>query len=493
VIPKTILLIALAGAGCAGLAGRPPGSAGPWRELASEHFVVRTDLTAPGAGELVEQLEWMHAAVAAALYLGDRDPPGRVEVVAFARGAEYQAFAPRSASAYYLRNAGGLPRLVMPGALGDWQRVVIAHELTHHLMASLWVRQPRWLAEGMAAWMEGLAESPPGPKVTIGRIPVARLPRVRQHQVSARDLLTWGEAPLEGDWLDHYAAALLVVRHLADRHADELRDLLERLGRGEPPGPAFRTALPAFDPERPGALEALDAAVAARVASGLDYRGREIEVRADLRREERPMPPAEVAALRITLWDQGPKKGREALRREAEEVLRHEPAHPIGLQVKGELEGADPLPLARAAVAAHPEDPRSWSFLAASLGREGDAAERERALRRVAELAPDNALALANLAKELLAHQRSGEALPLARRAARLAAWSPPIVELYASVLADLGQCAAAVEAHRRAVDLIGERGLDAERAAMRGRLEQAERRCAAGPTGPSGRAPGGP
>jgi len=493
VIRKPILLALLA-AGCAGLgAGRPPRSGAPWRELASEHFVVRTDLGAAGAAELIEQLEWMRAAVAAALYLGDREPPGRVEVIAFADPAEYEAFAPRNASAYYLRNAGGLPRLVMPGRLGAWQRVVLAHELAHHMMASLYVRQPRWLGEGMAAWLEGLAEGPSGPRVTLGRMPVARLPRVRQRQISARDLMAWGEGPLEGDWLDHYASALLVVRHLADRHPGQLRELLERLARGEPPGPAFRAALPEFDPERPGALEALDAAVAARVASGLDYRGREIEVRADLRREEQPMPPAEVAALRLTLWAQGPKKGREALRAEAQEVLRHDPAHPIGLQVNGELQGTEPLPLARASIAAHPDDPRAWSFLASALTREGDAAEREQALRRVAELAPDNALALANLAKELLARQRSGQALPLARRSALLAPWSPPIVELYASVLADLGQCSAALQAHRRAVDLVGERGLEAERAAMRRRLEEAERRCANGPMGNEPRVPGDP
>jgi len=480
VSPRRAPAAALLLAGCASLGGgRLPGSAEPWRQLLSEHFVLRTDLDAGAAGDLIRDLETMRRAVLAALFLEAREPPGRVEVVAFRDEREYRAFAPANAAAYYLRAAGGPPRLVMPGRLGDWQRVVLAHELTHHALAGAAARQPRWLAEGMAVWMEGLARVPLGRHIVLGNVRESRFPTARTRRVTARDLFAWDESPPDWDWLDHYTSALALVRHLQERHPEALRDLVDRLWRGQDPQAAFGAAFPQFDPARPGALEALDAEVLTRLATGVQFDGRELEVEVGGVHVEQPLEPAEVAALRITLWSQGPPKGRAALLAEARQALRHDPDHPVGLQVLSEIDGADPVPRARASVAAHPDDARAWTFLAGALKGPEGAAEREQALRRAAELAPDNAAVLWNLARELLARRRSGEALPLARRAARLAPWSPPVVQGYAEVLADLGQCQEALEAQRRAAELCSERSAEAERAELRRRLREMERGCA--------------
>jgi tetratricopeptide (TPR) repeat protein len=445
----------------------------------SEHFVLRTDLDRDEAGNLVRELETMRRAVLAALFLEAREPPGRVEVVAFRDGREYQAFAPANAAAYYLRAAGGPPRLVMPGRLGDWQRVVLAHELTHHALAGASARQPRWLAEGMAVWMEGLARVPLGPHIVLGNVRESRFPTARTRRVPARELFAWDEAPPDWDWLDYYSSALALVRHLQDQYPEAVRDLVARLAAGQDPDAAFGAAFPQFDPAKPGALEALDAEVLTRLSTGVQFDGRDLHVEVGGAWAELPLEPDEVSALRITLWNLGPPKPRAALEAEVHEVLRHDPAHPVGLQVLSELDGADPVPRARRAVAAHPDDARAWTFLGAVLQGPGASAEREEALRRAADLAPENAAVLWNLARELLARRRSGEALPLARRAARLAPWSPPVLQGYAEVLADLGQCRAALDVQRRAAELCSERSAEAERAALRRRLQEMERGCA--------------
>jgi len=472
--------LALALAGCVAVrGGRPPLSGRDWVERVSEHFVVRSDLPDPEAVELVNQLELLRSAVLAGLFMEARDPPGVVEVIAFQSPEEYRAFAPAQASAYYLRNPGGPPRIVLPGGLGPRQKVALAHELTHHLSACLFAVYVTWLSEGLAVYMEGLADVPLGPRLRLGQLPGARMARVFLRRIPVDELFAWGEAPMQGPGLDHYVSAALLVRHLIDRYPAEFAALLARLAEGEAPTEAFATLFPRFDPRSPGALEALDQDVATRLASGLGFPGREIEARGGAAYLVQPMPPAEVAALRLTLWPIGPRKEDAALAAEIGELLRLDPHHPIGLQMKARAEGIDPLPLAREAVAAHPDDARSWAFLAAALTGPARAAEREAACRRTVELVPDNPAALTTLARELLSGERHGEALPLARRAVALAPWSPPAAQVLAESLDGLGLCAQAIPAQRRALHLLTDGAAEGERAPLRQRLAELERRCA--------------
>jgi tetratricopeptide (TPR) repeat protein len=487
--PGSLAWLALAGLGCASLGRLPPSGPG-WLELASEHFVVRTDVGEAQAGELVEQLELLRGAVLASLYLADADAPGRVEVIAFRRTEEFEAFAPRHASAFALRDAGGLPRIVMPGGLGSWQRVVLAHELTHSLAAALFAHQARWLTEGLAVTMEGLAEVPLGRRMLLVQTHQGRPLRTKHQRVPAGELFAWGESPVERPWTDAYASAWMLVRHLMERHPAAMRDLLGRLRRGETVERAFAAAFPQWDPARPGALQDLDAALARDWAGDLALAGREIEVRGGAAFTARPLPPAEVAALRIALWETGPPKGEGALRAEIAAALRHDPDHPLALERLAELDGGDPLPAARRSVSAHLGDPRAWTFLARSLRGADATPEREAAYRRAVELAPGNALALANLARDVAAAGRAAEAVGLSGRAAELAPWSAALARQHAAALAAAGRCAEAAAAQRRALGLLTERGAGDERREMRRRLEEIERGCRATEAGSGPAAP---
>lgn len=481
-VPRTAAALALLVGGCASLpGGRPPTSGRPWRELVSDHFVVRTDVDEAPARSLAGELELLRGAVLAGLFQGAADPPGRVEVIAFSDADEFQAFAPPFAAAYYLRGVGGPPRIVMPGSLGAYQKVALAHELTHHLSACLFPGQVRWLSEGLAVSMEGLAEVPLGPTVRFGQVPTHRLPQAALRRVSAAELLAWDDTVPPTRAIDFYVSALLVVRHLVEQDPEAFRGMLDRLADGAPAAEAFRDAFPRYDPARPGALESLDREVAGRLSAGTGYAGRTIAVRAGDLLFERELPQEEVLAIRLDLWPRGPPKPEAQLRAELAEALRLDPAHPFALQIRARLDGRDPLPDARAAVAAHPVDARAWTFLALALQGPEAAAEREAAYRRALELVPDSAAAAGSLARELLAQGRPEEALRLAWRAVELAPWSPEAAAVRLAALTELGRCDEARVALRRVSSLLGDRPSAADREEIRRRREAFDRACGAG------------
>jgi len=469
-----------------------PARGGPaWRDLASDHFVIRTDLDVEEASRLLSRLERLRTAVLSALF--DQAPSSRsgVEVVAFRTEAEYRAFAPPGVDAYYLRSAGGPPRIVLSGRLDSRQRAMLAHELTHHYLSGLFVRQPRWFSEGLATLMEPVGDQTDGSLVTIGQAPAPRLARLRNgaNRVTTRELLRWEGGPTaDHPALDYYGASWLLVHFLAYRTPERFADLQRRLARGEAPDAAWRGAFPAFDPARPRALEGLDQSLETYLNAEAQTRTRQVPETWSRPPEVRLIPPPEVHAIRLALWSQGPDKGPTALRAEVGEALSEDPDHPLALQLRASLTGEPPLPLARRAVASHPDDPRAWTFLAGALkGVEHDE-ERLTAYRTAAGLAEGNAAALHNLAVELLVQGRSGEALPVAREAVRLAPWSPPLLDGYAAVLADLGRCEQAVDAQQRALEVLSERSPEAARQALKDRLQQILVQCRmVNPASPAG------
>jgi tetratricopeptide (TPR) repeat protein len=470
-------LVAVAGCATTRPFRCPSNGGTPWRELASDHFVIRTDLDADDALALLHRLERMRAAVLAALFEGAPETPGRVEIVAFRSDREFKDFAPPGVSAYYLRYAGGPPRIVLSGEIASWQRALLAHELTHHYLAAVFARLPRWLAEGLAVYMETLGEQRPDRGLVIGGAPLDRLARVKESPMPVQDLLRWDGTVGTRESLDFYASSWLLVHYLAHKRAPAFAELQRRLSGGEAPEVAWRAAFPEYDVTRTETLIGLDRTLGWYARGELRTRAREVKVTLIGDHFEQPMPAEEVHAVRLALWSQGPEKSAGALRAEVAEALREAPDHPLALQVQAGFPGEDALALARRAVASHPDDPRAWTFLGTSLGDDARV-EREAAYRKAAALAPDNAAALHNLAVELLEAGRSGEALPVARKAVKLAPWSPPLLAGYAAVLSDLGQCAESIPLTQRALEALPERAPSAARVELRGSLRRYVEQC---------------
>lgn len=479
---RAALLLVLA----AGLAGCASGRASfrcearggsPWRAVSSESFAVVTDLDAEDASDLARELDLIRAAVASSLFQRRHDPPVRATVIAFRSTAEYETFAPAGAAAYYARGTAD-PKIVIPGKMGMEQRRVLTHEMAHHVMAYVLLRQPRWFSEGLATWSETIGTTAGGIRMTTGALPPGRRPESRPRRIPASRLLDWDRDVPAGSLGSYYDAAWLLVHLLVNQYPDALRDFEARLAGAEDPGVAFRMAFPQWDPAVPGPLDLLDSELDAWARNGR-FEGRPVQVESAPRITVQPVEPAEVHAIRILLWPGGAAGEEDGAiqRAELDEGLAEDPAHPVLLRQLAKRDGLDPLPLARLSVQGRPGDPRAWIFLAESLPRDS-AAEREAALHRAVELAPRNPVALSALARVLLEVGRSGEALPPARQAVQLGPFSPEILDTYAAVAADLGNCPQAMLASQRALDVFPDDGLPGDRARLVARLAEHRARC---------------
>jgi hypothetical protein len=96
------------------------------------------------------------------------------------------------------------------------------------------------------------------------------------------------------------------------------------------------------------------------------------------------------------------------------------------------------------------------------------------------DLAPDEPLAVYQLARELVVAGRANEAAPLALQMLRIAPYSPLVHETVASVAMQLGLCVDALRSQQRAIDTLS------DRATPEGRIEKEKvlaayvQRCAA-------------
>jgi tetratricopeptide (TPR) repeat protein len=453
----------------------------PWRAVYSTHFVVVTDLDSEDARDLARELDRVRTGVASSLFRNRHDPPVRPTVIAFRSTADFESFAPREAAAYYASGASD-PKIVMPGSLGTEQRRVLAHEIAHHVSSYVLLRDPRWFSEGLATWAETIGVTAGGGRMVTEALPPGRRPMTRPQRIPAARLLAWdGSVPVAALGA-YYDAAWLLVHFLMSQEPDRLGAFEARLAGAEDPDEAFRAAFPEWDPRVPGALDLLDGQLDAWARNGR-FQGRPVQVDPPPEVSELPVATAEVHAVRLLLWGGGRRAegadagDEEARRRELAEALVEDPAHPVLLRLQARMDGVDPLPLARLSVKGRPGDARAWSFLAESLPP-GDLAEREAALRRAAELGPENPLALSALARLLVEEGRSGEALPPARKAVQLSPFSPEVLDTYGTVSADLGNCPQAVLAARRAIDVYPDGGNAEGRQRLEDRLAGYEARC---------------
>ncbi|MBS1110038.1 MAG: hypothetical protein H6Q88_2030 [Anaeromyxobacteraceae bacterium] len=476
-----LLMILAAGlAGCA--TSRPSfrceakGGRG-WLVVYSDQFVVVTDLDESDARSLAAELDLVRNAVASSLFQRRHDPPVRATVIAFRSTADYEAFAPAGSAAYYARGAAD-PKIVMPGKMGLEQRRVLAHEMAHHVSSYVLLREPRWFSEGLATWAETVGTTATGVRMVTGPVPPGRRVLARPQRIPARQLLSWDGSAPPGGLAPYYDAAWLLVHYLVNEHPEALRAFESRLAGAEDPDDAFVAAFPQWNPAVPGGLDLLDGELDGWARNGR-FDGKPVQVESRPNIAVQPLEPAEVHATRLLLWAGGAQReGDEArFRAELDEGLSEDPAHPVLLRLVAKRDGKDPLPLARLSVKGRPGDPRAWTFLAENLPPDA-IAEREAALRRAAELAPRNPLALSALAGMLLEAGRSGEALPPARQAVQLGPFSSEVLDTYAAVVADLGNCPQAVLASRRALDVLPDDGLPEQRARLEARLAAHLARC---------------
>lgn len=470
-----LLLSLLAAAPARGGGFECPEAGGPaWREVRTAHFVVQTDLSSGKARDLAEELERVHETVRYGLF---RTPPetGVVRVVALADEDEYDLFAPgasRTQVAHYTERRLSGPTIVMYGKGADLQRIIVAHEIAHHLIRRVFVRNPPWFSEGLACLMESVA--------TVGTPTVGGVPRHRLREVNpyfgevARVLRARESLETSRD----YAVAWALVHYLMNGRPREFGQIQQRFARGQDPAAAWREVFPQWDLGSDEAMAALDKEIGRHVTRG-DFRYREVTLPPAQPPSERPMTAAQAHDVRLSLpWlNRGAKVEAGKLEAEVEEALRHDPGAVLALALAAQRAPAEGVALAERATAAHPDDARAWLLLAGALPKEaGD--RREAALRKAVAVDRSSALALNDLAWLLLEADRPGEALPLARRAVELAPGSAAVLDTLAGVAEASGDCAPALQIQRRAMEVLPEGLSEKGRAPYRERLARLEKGC---------------
>lgn len=442
----------------------------PWREYTSRHYLVDTDLESGPAAALVADLERLRALVAAALAPEPPDIPGYVRVIVPASVRTYHAIAPRMAAGYFGATTLWEPMVVLHPDLFARDPEVIAHELAHHFAWYSFPRQPRWFHEGLAQFVQTVANADGPSPPSAGLVPRARAPRLAGAEArSAEDILgaRLPEAELQlWSWV--------LYHWLWSERPRELSEYQRRLALGEDPSRAWVAAFPEF--VRPEGLARLSAALDAHRRGG-KLAPYPVHAEWSPAFAVAPLAPADVHMLLLEARA-GPIAG--VVRKEVAAALAEDPTQPLAIWRQATVDGASPVPALRGAVRGRAGDWRAWLLLGDALGgAEGDAGERAQAYRRALATNPGSVRAHAALGRLLTDEGRPAEALPHARRAVELWPSDPGLLATLARVVAELGACDDALSLQRRAADLLPAQGADDARR----QLAAVERRCGSAAT----------
>jgi tetratricopeptide (TPR) repeat protein len=495
-----LALLACSATACVGprLAQCPANGGQPWNELESDHFLLQTDLPPKEAQEALAYLERTRAAMLAAAWpeaLKLEMPKLTVHVLA--ETSQFEDIFPRRVDGVFSR-AGDEPFIVLHGSPSSWDRrftgrsdttsSTVKHELAHYLSSYFLLRQPLWLAEGLAQFMETLQLSEDGKTAVLGQPHLTGVSNMKTlldgvdrgviDDFSMKDVVTWERLPEDAaDWevASRYSGSWLLVHWLYNTRAQQFAELQTRLAKGEDPQAATQAVFPELY------TPTLDKTLFGYVKHG-SYQ--ELTVRIPLGAlgiTERALEDAEVHTVRMRLLllaagmaEDGFEARVKLARGELDEALRQDPKSLLALKEQvAEAPAEQQLPLARALVEAHPHESVAWLVLAAALKADTAAqAEREAAYKKAVELDSRSSKASNSLAWFYVTQKRYQEALPLAQRAMALAPWNPHVLDTYAVTVAGLGRCSEAILTEQRALELLQEHPNEGLEKELRSRLQ---------------------
>src|SRR5215471_1367569 len=458
--------------GCAGRPSAPGAQENTWRRLQTDHFDLFTDLGEADAIEASVALERTRAALLQAAWSSRRATrqTQRIRVIVLASMWDFQHYFPSTTAAIHF-NIGG-ETIALWGKpdtwetrsrTGEYSNSNLRHELVHHLAAGIYLREPRWFAEGMAQFWETIIIADDGKSALVGR-PNADAFRsyLTVRSISVKDALAWGKpSALDAQYAlaGLYGLSWAMVHWMYNARPDAFAAYHTALMRGDDPDRAWTANFGADE-------DAIDATIYQYL-----HHGQFAELPVDLQPSEvHPVPAtvtaADVQAIRAQLAlvaaEQDPNHPYE---QEAEShlaaALALEPGNVPALRLSQRLDKKIPneelISRLRNETTRRPDDGEAWLFLGSLL----QPSEREPALRKALALLPNNATAYNNLAWHLLQTNRADEALPLATKASFLAPWSAVILDTYAAALFTVGRCPDAIRIQLRAVDNVPEQQRD--------------------------------
>lgn len=422
----------------------------PWRELQTVHFTVRTNLDAEEGREAALSFERALGALRQA-FPGEREPTGRIDAVVFRSNPQLQDIAENPGIVGLMQEdwhghlvaAGSASSLTGAYAKGG----VVMHELTHYVASYALARQPRWFAEGLADYFEGLQLD--GGHARAGDANADALGLLQITAPLPFDSLWEWDSPFSTDdrlTALRYATSWLFVHYFYNRRFEQLTRYFAALANDEPPRAAFGRAFDGVDGST------LDREVRAYLNGG-EYEAFIYELKpVDTQVQERPVPDAAVHAMLVRLAHTPERK-----RRELDAALAIDPSAPSALTIQAldEERAEVQLSLAQRLTTLHPKKVAGWRLLARALKRSGrSVAESMAALRQARSLAPADAYVLEELGADLLLDGSVSEAVAVLHEAVSLAPGSLLATARLARALALSNQCADAKQALERAQEL---------------------------------------
>jgi len=438
----------------------------PWVEVRSPHFSVRTNLDARTAKEAAHELEMLRQGLLQA-WGGSFDPPGTVDIIVLHNRSALEEFTNIRIEGFSTSTEDG-PLLVLAGhayALSEATADITtqAHELTHYLSELALVRQPRWLSEGLAGYLETIALRPERREVILGRLhePFYNLVR-RQGWRTLEELWEWERKGMLGtaESRQYYASSWLWVHFFISRHGARFEDFQKRLMHGEDPRQAFDAAFHGAN-DLPGELNGY-----VRHPGHVSYRittAPLAPVTSPL--QTRPMRAAEVHAIRAQLFLMTPgaatlEERLPHIEREMDQATREEPGNvdAMLLRIRSTEDPFRRLALARELVERHPVSGHAWNALAQALDAAGNTSDEQEAARlRAVELLPDSVSAQNGLAGFYARTAQPEKGLAAAQRALSLAPGNAAVLDTWSTILFQLGRCPEALDAQQLAVDMLHE------------------------------------
>ena len=447
------------------------GAGEEWIEVRTEHFRVRAQLPEAAAVEAAHGLEARRAGVVAywGPHLAVKD---RLDVIVYRDAAALADFV---APGFIAQLSNGPAIITSREGLRDpaFMRVQ-AHQIAHHVSAYVMSRQPRWLSEGLAQYLETFELDTARETVTFGRPPGSIGPADLTGQpVTLTELWEWTTE--DGQHAQKSAWAWWLVDCLASTHAERF-DLWQRaIARGEEPKQAWNRSFAGLT----------DAALEAEILGALQLRQLKFGTApyafkpgtADVF----PLAAADMYALRAELLLTSSPADFEVRRRLAVEqldsALAADPRNADALVLKARLipDPAAARAFAQRLVQVLPQSAKAWGLLASLLGRDGE--DPRETLQFALALEPDHPGLLNTLAWYSTLFDDKAQGLKLAEKAAALRPWSAAMVDTHAAVLGATGRCQEAAARQKQALDMLVH-GSAAQRAQYVARLREYETQC---------------
>jgi hypothetical protein len=435
--PPHLTLLALVGAGCAGLPPCPAQGGPDWWLATSAHFRLQTDLEEAQARALAIRLEESRAAMLALWWGGAAGPPGQTRVFALSSRHAIANYAGPGVAGIWNQRSPLPGTIVVTDADSSYATHCLKHELAHSLSHWFTPVQPLWFSEGMARYLESV-------EYERGRARVGADVQLQYHDLlrwqmmgSARVLAREDAPEGGGDLIRFEASSWLLFQYLRERRPEPLRQLEARLRDYQPPQSAWAALFPDLS------------------SSHLDDELYHYAAKGRFKSEEQPlsigapavqtrkMPDADVHAARALLFS-SLSAPAEDVAVELAEALRQDPSHLEALTLLY-LQDSEPdrrRGIALRAQAAHPDDWLAQLLVCEAAGPKSPAGVA--ALARALALAPEEPEVLKAAARASAQRGLWPETAVLASRAIQLGATEWDLRVLQVMALAYTGKCAAA-------------------------------------------------